>query len=173
MKRFMYLEVTLKNLKIFLGFRGGIMKKDSRDLFFVLFVSGIIGFIIGFIEVCVDYLSFQNVMILLRDVAIGVLIGFISRAWFMYLYSKKKINVKFIFFVVFITIGLISVSPAIFDSVFKNSRFFSMRVFLIFIVAEILGLGFTYYLYAYTYMMNKKLLIKKNEILKDKNKYNN
>ena len=168
MKKFMFRGAMLKNLRNFLGFRGVNMREERKELLLVLLISGIIGLVVGFVEISMEYMNNENVQVLIRDIFIGVIIGFISRFWFIYLYGKKKINIKIVFIIVFMTIGGISMIPAVYLYILHNSPIFNMKLLWIFITAETLGLGLSSFFYKYSLNLNHQLSMKKKEFLKRK-----
>lgn len=141
------------------------MSEKSKEVFFVVFVSAMIGLIIGMLEITMSNINYENINILIRDGVIGVIIGTISRFWFIYLYAEKRMNVKIVFFIIFITIGVISISPAIYFTIKYGKAFFHIELGAIFICAEFLGLSFSYFLYKYTLKLNDKLEDKKKQFL--------
>lgn len=168
MKKFMFQGAMLKNLRNFLGFRGVYMKEEKKELLLILLISGIIGLFVGFVEISMDYMNHENVNVLIRDIIMGIIIGFFSRFWFIYLHGKKRMNIKLVFLIVFITIGGISMIPAMYLSIVRQRPLFTMKLLGIFLTAEILGLGLSSFFYKYSLNLNHQLNMKKEEFLKVK-----
>jgi hypothetical protein len=140
------------------------MNENKKELWFVIIISGIIGLIVGFIDISAEFIKIEQFRTLALDTTIGIIIGLVSRNWFIYLYTRKKLNGKLIFVLVFFTIGLISSIPSLFDYIFMGELFYSTEYLLIVISAEVLGLSFSYFMYKNILKINNKLEMKKQEI---------
>ncbi|MCT4619937.1 MAG: hypothetical protein N4A62_11185 [Marinisporobacter sp.] len=140
--------------------------RGKKEILWILMVSALIGLMVGFVEVTMNHINQESIRILIRDAFIGIVIGSISMYWFMYLYGKKRMAIQKVFFIEFLTIGCISFLPAIYDNIVENDPIWSKQLGMILLWAELLGLGFSYFLYKYTLVLNHQLSVKKQEFSK-------
>lgn len=139
------------------------MKKNNYDVFSVILMSAIIGIIVGFIDVLVEHWKVEMALVLLRDCAIGVLIGFVCRFLFIRLYMDKKINPGLAFLLMGSAIALISSMPFYLYYIVDKEPISWVKMASMVSVAEVLGLGFIYSIYRQMDNLNRRLDMKKKE----------
>ncbi len=138
------------------------MKRELNEFIINLFISSLIGIIVGFVEITITTYSPEYTQVLIRDGIIGLLIGTVSRYLFLVLYAKKE-NVLLCFVIVFITIGVLSLVPFIYFTII--GRPFSLILLAaVLLIAEFLGMGLCYISYKRAMSINKMLLAKRRKL---------
>lgn len=141
------------------------MKKYSRDFWINLGFSFLIGIIVGCVEIVFPIFNGKVALVLLRDGIIGMVIGSIARYGCGFMMSRNRFSNKLMFLYVFCIIGIVSIIPAVVFNTILNEPILSMQLFAMVVVAESLGLGFTYVSMKYYSRLNDGLNLKKKQMV--------
>ncbi len=125
--------------------------KNWKEAVVTIFISGIIGAMVGLPIIIIETKSVFNYYLLFSAIA-GMVIGILSRWLFMFFYRNLKENAFFAFTAIIIINGLCT---------FLITYLFGVRNILYYIfligIAQLLGNSFAFMMYRYNIKLNEKL----------------
>ncbi|WP_099187479.1 hypothetical protein [Tepidibacter mesophilus] len=139
------------------------MKENTKSTIVNSIISALIGLIVGLSEISSTHFKINDIYILLVDSLVGLVIGTVIRQTFIIAYGKLKVYQIFILSSILLTV--ISMFPATIAHFVFGKPLFSTTTIIIIIIAQLLGMSFTFASYMYYKKLNERLDEKKKEFL--------
>lgn len=143
------------------------MNENIKDIIINTIVSGMIGVTIGLSSILISSNWNGLIFTLIYSAMCGVFIGTLCRLLIIHFYDRKKIGILKTLLIVAISIGIITtVGFYSQEQGFVISREWGFGV----AIAELLGIGFSFFSIQESIKLNKKLNIKKIELIANRKK---
>lgn len=143
------------------------MNENIKDIIINTIVSGMIGVTIGLSSILISSNWNGLMFTLIYSAMCGVFIGTLCRLLIIHFYDRKKVGILKTLLIVAISIGIITTAGFYSqEQGFVISREWGFGV----AIAEILGLGFSFFSIQESIKLNEKLNIKKIELIENRKK---